>query len=216
MYAEALRNPKSQIIVRLLAERGGVASYHELEEGEIKGSTLVYHLNRLVEAGIVEAKGRGTYQLRYRTPISYLVGSGEKIAYLGLLGEKNGRQTPETEIALRLLEAEGLKTSLKYIVTSPEALSEWSNQKLNYQWILCYSDEIVDIDSVKGKVLPQLLALLKEYVVVMDCTSATKPASIAFYELAKEYLVPLIYIYEKSGTLKWLQSKEDLKHSIGF
>ena len=77
-------------------------------------------------------------------------------------------------------------------------------------------DEIIEIDAVKAKVVPQLQALLKEYVVVLDCTSATKPASIAFYEMAQEYLVPLIYVYEKTQSLKWLISKETIKRRLNI
>lgn len=80
-----------------------------------------------------------------------------------------------------------------------------------YQWILCYEEEIIDIDVVKNKVTPQLENLLKNHIVIMDCTSATKPATIAYYELARIYCVPLVYVYEETEKLKWLISKETIK-----
>jgi len=85
-----------------------------------------------------------------------------------------------------------------------------------HQWILCYEEEIIDIDAVKNKVSPQLESLLKNYVVIMDCTSATKPATIAYYELAQTYCIPLIYVYEETKKLKWLISKETIKTKFGM
>ena len=67
---------------------------------------------------------------------------------------------------------------------------------------------------MKRKVLPQLETLLRNYLVIMDCTSATKPATIAYYELAQTYLIPLIYTYEKTKELKWLISKETIEKRL--
>jgi len=53
------------------------------------------------------------------------------------------------------------------------------------RWILCYEDEIINIDTIKDKVTPQLESLMKDFIVIIDCTSATKPATIAYYELPK-------------------------------
>ncbi|MEM3744023.1 MAG: hypothetical protein QXW43_05795 [Candidatus Methanomethyliaceae archaeon] len=44
----------------------------------------------------------------------------------------------EPEIAMGLLEKEKIKPDLIHVVTSPEALNEWKDLKLPYQWILCY------------------------------------------------------------------------------
>ena len=67
---------------------------------------------------------------------------------------------------------------------------------------------------MKRKVLPQLESLLRNYLVIMDCTSATKPATITYYELAQTYLIPLIYICEKTKELKWLISKETIEKRL--
>jgi len=65
-------------------------------------------------------------------------------------------------------------------------------------------------------VKPQLEGLLRDYVVILDCTSATKPATIAYYELAQTYLTPLIYVYEETGQLKWLVDREGLESQLGL
>ena len=153
---------------------------------------------------------KGTYRLRFLTPLCFVFGSNQKIpvAYFRLLGRRGDRKEPEPKTAISLLEKEGLKPDLVYVVTSPNALAEWADLKLNYQWILCYEDEIADVEKIEQKVAPQLLSLLKEYNVIMDCTSATKPATIAYYKLAQQLWVPLIYFYEEKNQLKWLISKE--------
>ncbi|GBC72714.1 hypothetical protein HRbin04_00105 [archaeon HR04] len=115
---------------------------------------------------------------------------------------------PETEVALELLKREGISPQMIYVTTSPEAFQEWSDLKLPYQWIIAYETQIADIDAVKEKVRPTLEILLRDCVVMLDCTSATKPATIAYYELAQEYYIPLLYVYEPKKQLKWLISKD--------
>lgn len=88
-------------------------------------------------------------------------------------------------MALRLLKEQGIQPKFTYVVTSPEALGEWQELKLPYQWILCYEEEIVDIDAIEEKMRLQLEGLLRDHIVILDCTSATKPATIAYYELAR-------------------------------
>lgn len=211
-YVDALTVKNSCKVIRSLAERGGVAKFSEIEKASgVKGSVLVYHLNRLQSLNVIEKEVRGTYRLKYKTPFCYIFGNKVPIAYLGLLGRRNSRPQPETEVALELLEKEDIRPKFVYVVTSPDALNEWKELKLPYQWILCYEDEIIDIDSVKKKVIPQLESLLRDYIVILDCTSATKPATIAYYELAQTYYTPLIYIYEETRQLKWLISKETIK-----
>jgi len=120
---------------------------------------------------------------------------------------------PKQTLRYRSID-EGIQPQLTYVVTSPEALDEWKEMRLPYQWILCYEDEIIDIDSIRDKVRPQLEGLLKDYIVILDCTSATKPATIAYYELAQAYMTPLIYVYEDTKQLKWLLSRESIKKRL--
>jgi len=216
-YTTATTIRNSQKILESLARSGGVANFSEIEETSgVKGSVLVHHLNRLQALNVVEKETKGTYRLKYKTPLCFIFHPDKTVpfAYFGLLGKKEERETPETAVAIELLKQQGLNPSLKYVVTSPEALNSWKNLRLQYQWILCYEDEIIDVDSVKTKISPQLLSLLTNYVVIMDCTSATKPATIAYYELAQKLWIPLIYVYEETKQLKWLISKEDIQEKL--
>lgn len=218
MYIEALAIDKSRRVARALAKACGIARYSQLAKSSgVEGSLLIYHLNRLHDLNVVEVPVKGTYQLKYRTPLCYLYESkGVEVAYLGLLGRRNSREEPETNVALRLLIDQGIEPKLVYVVTSPEALEDWRELRLPFQWILCYDDEIIDIDAIEKKVRPQLEGLLKDHIVILDCTSATKPATIAYYELAQTYLTPLIYIYEDTKQLKWLLSKEIIRKKLGL
>ncbi|MFQ6094948.1 MAG: hypothetical protein ACE5NN_02280 [Candidatus Bathyarchaeia archaeon] len=219
IYDEAIKLENSRKIIQTLARKGGVANFSEIEkESGVKGSVLTYHLNRLQSLNVVEKEVKGTYRLTYKTPLCYLFQEKPTvpIAYLGLLGKRNSRAKPETKVALELLSEEGINPKFIYVVTSPEALNEWKELKLPYQWILCYEEEIIDIDAVRGKVTPQLENLMKDYMVILDCTSATKPATIAYYELAQTYLTLLIYLYEEMNRLKWLISKETIMRRLGL
>lgn len=101
-----------------------------------------------------------------------------------MLGRRN---EPETNTALKLLKAEDIESKVVSVLTSIEALEEWKPLKLSYNWILCYEEEIVDIDAVKNKVQQEVELLLRDYILLLDCTSATKPATIAYYEVAQVY-----------------------------
>ncbi|MCX8176459.1 MAG: hypothetical protein N3E48_04425 [Candidatus Bathyarchaeota archaeon] len=215
-YKGAFSRPNARKAAVALARLGGVANFSQIQRASgIKGSTLTHNLNILVRFNVVEKEVKGTYRLKYLTPLCYLF--CEKpipTAYLGLLGRRSGRKKPETETALELLKAEGYQPDPVCVLTSTEALHEWEDLKLPYRWILCYEEEIVDIDSVKEKAEQQLKSLLKDYMVIVDCTSATKPATIAYYELAQLYQTPLIYIYEEKRKLKWLMSKQTIEVDI--
>jgi len=213
-YIKAMMVRNSRKVLEALAKKNGIANFAEIKRlSGVRGSVLVHHLNRLQKLGVISKETKGTYRLKYKTPLCFIYGTGKplKIAYFGLLGRREKRSEPEPDVAISLLIKEGYRPELKYIVTSPEALRSWKDLKLQYHWILCYEDEIIDVDAVKEKVKPQLLNLLKDSLVVMDCTSATKPATIAYYELAQTLWIPLIYVYEDTKELKWLISIETLK-----
>jgi len=218
-YRSALLARNSRKVIEAIAKMGGVASFSEIQSASnVKGSVLTHHLNRLQRFHILEKEVKGTYRLTYKTPLCFIYPPRTRvqIAYFGLLGKKDSRSEPEPKFAIKILENEGLKPDLVYVTTSLEALNDWKDLKLPYQWILCYEDEVANVDAVKRKVSPQLESLLRNYIVIMDCTSATKPATIAYYELAQTYLTPLIYIYEETGELKWLISKETIKEKLGI
>lgn len=216
-YEEAFRVKRSLIVAMSLAELDGVSSFAELERcSKVEGNLLLHHLNRLQSLGVVEKEGRGTYRLRYKTPLCFISEEfkGTSIVYFGLLGRRGERREPETTTAIDLLRKERIEPKLIYVVTSPEAMNEWKSLRLPFQWILCYEDEIVDIDAIREKVRPQMESLLRDHVVIMDCTSSTKPATIAYYQLAEEHMVPLIYVYEEKRQLRWLISRADIRKRL--
>jgi hypothetical protein len=218
-YPIAVSVENSSRILEALANAGGVATFSEIEAtSDVIGSVLTHHLNRLQKFNVIQRETKGTYRLRFKTPFCFLFETKQKvpISYLGLLGQRESRTEPEPQVALGLLEKEHLKPDLVYVVTSPEALNDWKDLKLPYHWILCYDEEIINVDLVKTKITPQLLNLLENSIVVMDCTSATKPATIAYYELAQTYYIPLVYIYEETKQMKWLLSKETIKRELGM
>ena len=114
-------------------------------------------------------------------------------------GPKTGTISGLRDIALtivaRLREA-GFTSAESIAVTPKRELMEKTG-------ILCYEEEIVDIDAIRKKVEPQMENLLRNYSVIMDCTSSTKPATIAYYQLAETYLILLIYVYEETRQLRW-------------
>lgn len=216
-YPRALSVDNSRKIVEALARKGGIATFSQIQTlSGVKGSVLTHHLNRLQNLRVIQREVKGTYRLTYKTPLCFIFPAKTKIpvAYFGLLGRKEDRKKPEPQVAIELLEKEKLKPNFIYVVTSPEALNDWKNLKLPYQWILCYEDEIINVDAIKQKISLQLKSLLREYLVIMDCTSATKPATIAYYELAKNLWIPLIYIYEETKRLKWLMSLETIRKKL--
>lgn len=213
-YRKALAQRNRRKIVEAIAKMGGTANFSDIERSTgIKANVLVHNLNVLRKFGVVDNITKGTYRLRYKTPLCYIYQQPrpQDLAYFGLLGKKDDRKIPETEVARQLLAKEGFHPKLTYVLTSTEALEGWKSLKLQYQWIMCYENEISDIDAIKRKIEPQLESLLKDFLVILDCTSATKPATIAYYELAQKYLAPLIYVYEPVRKLKWLISKQSLR-----
>ncbi len=127
---------------------------------------LNHHLNRLLRLGVIEKLSKGTYRLRFKTPLCFVLGSELKVpvAYFGLLGKRGDRRVPEPQTAIAQLEKQGLKPDLVYVVTSTSSIAEWADLKLPYQWILCYEDEIADVEKIEQKVKPQLLSLLKDHI----------------------------------------------------
>ena len=218
-YTLAISAENSKRVIEALTKNGGIATFSEIQRlSGVRGSVLTHHLNRLQHLHVIEREVKGTYRLTFKTPFCFIFPTKTKIpiAYFGLLGRRESREEPEPEVALKLLEKEKLKPDLIYVVTSPEALNDWKDLRLPYHWILCYEDEIINVDSVKEKILKQLTSLLKQYIVIMDCTSATKPATIAYYELAQTYYIPLIYVYEETKELKWLISKKTIMERLGI
>jgi hypothetical protein len=214
-YDRAVQQPSRSKVVKAIAEEGGAAKFSTISKKTgVRDNNLLHHLDVLIQYGIVEQIANGPYVLKYKTPLCFIFGDKpvkENISYIGLLGERNERGEPETSVALQLLRKQsGIDPGIAYVVTSTAAAESWKNIDLQVQWILCDGEAITHIDSIRKKVEVVLRDLIKEHLVIMDCTSFNKPATIAMYALAQTYLVPLIYVYEPIRKLKWLISKEDL------
>jgi len=131
------------------------------------------------------------------------------------LGEGGGRSASETGTALNLCAGEGFSFSRVMVVTSYGCAAEWKGvAPSNVSWCLLEDEEISSVEIIESRVEANLSDLIRNYVLVMDCTSATKPATIAYYKLAVNYHVPLVYVYEKKRELTWIISKEDLRKKL--
>ena len=214
-YDKAIQQQSRKKIVKAIAEVGGAAKFSVISKMTgVKDNNLLHHLDVLIQYGIVEQVADGPYILKYKTPLCFIFGEKlqkENTSYIGLLGERNERNEAETSVALKLLRKDsGIDVGIVYVVTSTAAAESWKDVDLPVQWILCDGESITDIDKIRKKIQVVLRDLIKEHLVIMDCTSFNKPATIAMYALAQIYLVPLIYVYEPQRKLKWLISKEYL------
>ncbi|MBS7623326.1 hypothetical protein KEJ39_06595 [Candidatus Bathyarchaeota archaeon] len=211
-YKEAVKINNSRLLIEALTRSDGIANFSTLEkESGLKGGLLRYHLDRLKSLGVIESEVKGTYRLRFKTPLCYIFGSRNvKYAYIGLLGRRDSYSEPEPVTALSLLKEQRISPTLVYVLTSPEGMADWKEYRLNCQWVICYGDEIIDIDAIQNKLAPQLTALLRDHSVILDCTSSTKPATIAYYDLAQRLLIPCIYVSEEKRSIRWLISKETI------
>jgi len=210
------RRDKIQRILRVLAAAGGELRFGKIaSETEIAGSTLNHNLNILVGRGVV-SRCDGVVRLVYKTPLCFVFDSpAVRYAYLGLLGERGGREESETATAIDLLGGVGLVFDKVRVVTTFGCVSEWEGcVPGDVDWFLVGDEEIRRVNAMERRVEGVLEELMRDYVVIMDCTSATKPATIAFYKLANEYWVPLIYIYEKTRELAWIISREELSRRL--
>nr|MDO8080303.1 hypothetical protein [Candidatus Freyarchaeota archaeon] len=117
-------------------------------------------------------------------------------AYLGLLGERKGRIEIETETAIKFLEKEGFTFERVMIVIIKECENDWEDvAPIGVEWYLVNDEEIKRVEGVESRVEAKLPDLVRNYVLIMDCTAATFPTTIAYYKLADRHKVPLIYVY---------------------
>lgn len=215
-YGNLLQKGKVSAILRKLALGDGEASFSELAKSTgIPKSTLEHNLNILESKKIITKSKRGPIKLTYKTPLCYIFDSPSAYAYLGLLGERNEREESETETAISLLKEKGISFGKVVVATTHRAVAEWESlTRLNVEWCLLSDEEISRVNEVEARTKPKLVELIGNYRVVMDCTSATKPATIAYYRLATLFRVPLIYVYESRKELIWVISREDLKREL--
>jgi hypothetical protein len=191
----------------------------KLEVPASKKSTLHNNLDSLRSLGFITGGKRGPVRLKWKTPLCFIAGTPNiPYAYLGLLGVKGEREVSETETAVKILEASGIIFDMIVVVTTQEAVGSWSNSidpRLKIEWVTLRREELNRIEDVRGRVRPKLLELMGKFNVIMDCTSGTRPAGIAYYNLAIQHKVPLIYVYEPEKELIWLISRRDLERDLG-
>ncbi len=210
-----LRRGKVRAIMRALALGGGEASLSQLaRETGIPKSTLDYNLSIIERSGLIKRKG-GQVKLMLKTPICYLFDAPCNYAYIGLLGERSGRVEAETETAVKLLQEEGINPEKIVVATTYKAITEWEGViRLDVEWLLMTEEEITNVEKVEANLQPKLEELARNYKVIADCTSATKPATIALYNQANKHKTPLIYVYEKQRKLHWITSPDNLKKQL--
>src|SRR5689334_11685600 len=122
-YDRAIQQSSRRKIVKCIAEAGGAAKFSTISrQTGVKDNNLLHHLDVLIQYGIVEQVANGPYALKYKTPLCFIFGDKpekENISYIGLLGERNERKEPETNVALQLLRKySGIDPGIAYVVTS--------------------------------------------------------------------------------------------------
>lgn len=192
------------------------------KEIEAKKKSKVYNnVSVLLKNNFIEKDKRGPIWLKYKTPLCWLANTpGVSFAYLGLLGKRQ-YEISETETAIKLLEMDpnvGETPKKIVVVTTPEVVGEWKDgikSNLKIDWRTFSEEELNDIDKIEEELKPIIDELMRNHILIMDLTSGPRPAGIAYYELASQLKIPLIYIYLPKKKLKWLISKEKLMREIG-
>lgn len=224
-YVGALKHKKARKIIRFLAENGGSATYKEIEEAtKFTSSVIRHHLDRAeLEFHVIQKrKRRSPYALAHRSPLCFLFSEDRKIAYFGLLGKGGtGIKDPETVTAKEILEQrEGFNLEIVHVLTTSSGRQSWSQDQrlyeINPRWTICSDQEVTSVETIRKKMLKEVIEALRDHLVVMDCTSLNKPATIAYYKIASELMLPLIYVSEEKKSLSWIISKEDIMNEMSF
>ena len=116
---------------------------------------------------------------------------------------------------MELLRRTGINISKNYVFTTPEALNSWQNRVLtDFNIRILNREDLFDIKIIEEKLEHVILEEMKNSLLLMDCTSLTKTATIAMYNLARKYCIPLIYVYEETKELIWLIDIETVKNEV--
>lgn len=192
-----------------------------LSEEKIRNmkSTVSNNVSVLETYNFIKREPRGPIRLKYKTPLCWIANTpGVSFAYFGLLGMRK-YEVSETETAINLLREVGINPERIVVVSSQEAIGDWAGHidpNMRIEWLtMDDKKELSDIDKVEEKIRPEIIKLMKDYILIMDLTAARKLAGIAFHKVAFQFKVPLIYVYEPEKRLRWLISKEDLAEEIG-
>ncbi len=212
-----LRGKNAWPVLRILAEECGIVRFNDIRLlSGFDSSTVSHVLNSLVKIGLVKKLGKGNYEVRFRTPLCFIYSNKEALEFklISLLGLKDNREEPEPAVAKSLLEAQGYHIKEVIVITTEKAVNEWGGLLGDFSVKIIDSRDATDIKRVENFASKIVNNLLHEDVIILDLTSLTKPATIALYNLAVKNLIPLIYVYEQTKQLYWLQGKEQLKNRI--
>jgi len=218
-YSDNFNKGSRREVLLALALLGGEARFNVITQlvSRKAKSTIDYNLKVLEHGGLITRSHGGLIRIRFKTPLCLLVECEEvDYAYFGLLGERNKREESETETALSLLRDTRNVSPRKIVVlTTHKAVAGWESlPNLGVEWILVSDEDISDVGRVFEKADSKARELVAEYRLIMDCTSGTKPATIAFYKLALKYYAPLVYVYEQSRKLSWIITTKNLQQQV--
>jgi len=206
-------------IIKYMGETCDKVFFSDLtHEFNLDSPYLSYKLKKLINLGLVKKIKKGVYELRYKTPLCFLFDKKNVNTYIGMLGLKNERTDPEPKVAIDLLEREGIKIKHVFIFATKETVNDWESflAKSNFKLEIVEMDDIKRIENMENKVRRLLEDLMHEKVVILDCTSLTKMATIAFYKTAQKFYAPLIYIYEQTEELIWIQGRDEIMDQINL
>ena len=232
------RLPRNAVkILAHIVKSGGSLRYSKIKrELKMADGTLIHNLNRLIAEGLLEkVEDTGLYRLLTKTPWLFFSEDkerlGESLVYVGLLGMMRDEiEEPVYRTAISLLSREpdqsmdprtwglGVKPKYVYILTSEEAKASWTGLHDVDNWILLTQDDLWDIDKVKERLLKAIEPLMKDHAIVLDSTGDGKPPALAFYEVANDKLIPLIYVHRTPTMrkLRWLISPDDILRRLGL
>jgi predicted DNA-binding transcriptional regulator len=224
-------------ILAYIVRGGGSMRYSEIKRGlGMADGTLTHNIDRLIAEGLLEKVGdTGLYRLPSKTPWLFFSEDKEELkkslVYVGLLGKTRDEvEEPVYRTAVSLLSREpnpsmnprswglGVKPRYVYIITSEDAKSSWAGLQDVDGWILLSEEDLWDIDKVKERLKKTIEPLMRDHAIVLDSTGDGKPPALAFYEVANENLIPLIYIHRTPQVrkLRWLISPEDILKRLGL
>uniref|UniRef100_A0A7C5Q5M7 Uncharacterized protein n=1 Tax=Caldiarchaeum subterraneum TaxID=311458 RepID=A0A7C5Q5M7_CALS0 len=208
----------------VIAQLGGKAKLSDIqkESGAAK-STLTGRLAALASKGLVTYQS-GIAELVYKTPLCYLAQAKNiPYAYVGLLGKPPPAQPtePETQTAVDLLHQQGIDVEKILVATTEDAIYEWMptmnpDFRTKLDFVILNITEMNSIEAVLEKMASRIQSLAKDYITILDCTSGTRPAGIAYYTIADKLKTPLIYVYAEEKRIYWLKSRETLIQQLNL
>ena len=212
-----LRGKYTWPVLKILAEECGIVRFNDIRVLSGFDSSIISHaLNSLVKIGLVEKLGKGNYTVKFKTPLCFIYSNKEQfeVKLISLLGLKEDREEPEPIVARSLLEAQGYSIREVIVITTERAINEWGGLLGDFSVKIIDSRDATNIQRVENFVARVINNYLHKEVIILDLTSLTKPATIAIYNLAVKNLIPLIYVYEQTRQLHWIQGRNLLKKRI--